>query len=144
VSLVRGLIGCLTDRQFWYIFGWLLPLGALRMRDMPPAWVGASLGGAAAALAMGAWINAGGVAAPAVFNAIGPILSLSAAALLTLAAEPRSSRLRPAQLVTSSLVSADDTRRGDRARSRAAPAIRTGIVRSRRGSACGTGTRTAG
>jgi len=83
VSLLRGLIGCLTDRQFWYIFGWLLPLGALRMRDMPPAWVGASLGGAAAALAMGAWINAGGVAAPAVFNALGPILSLSAAALLT-------------------------------------------------------------
>jgi hypothetical protein len=29
VSLL-GLIGCLTDRQFWYIFGWLLPLGALR------------------------------------------------------------------------------------------------------------------
>jgi hypothetical protein len=56
---------------------------------MPPAWVGASLGGAAAALAMGAWINAGGVAAPAVFNAIGPILSLSAAALLT-SPKPRS------------------------------------------------------
>jgi hypothetical protein len=28
VSLLTGLIGCLTDRQFWYIFGWLLPLGA--------------------------------------------------------------------------------------------------------------------
>jgi len=91
VSLLRGLIGCLTDRQFWYIFGWLLPLGALRLRDMPPAWVAASLGGAAAALAMGAWINGGGVAAPAVFNAIGPILSLSAAALLT-----SSSTRRPA------------------------------------------------
>lgn len=83
VSLLKGLIGCLTDRQFWYIFGWLLPLGALRLMAMPGAWVGASLGGAAAALAMGAWINAGGVAAPAIFNAIGPILSLSAAAFLT-------------------------------------------------------------
>jgi hypothetical protein len=50
---------------------------------MPGTWLGASLGGAAAALAMGAWINAGGVAAPAIFNAIGPLLSLSAAAFLT-------------------------------------------------------------
>ena len=82
VSLLQGLIGCLTDRQFWYIFGWLLPLGALRLHRMPRAWVGASLGGGAAALAMGAWINAGGVAAPAIFNAIGPILSMSAAAFL--------------------------------------------------------------
>ena len=90
VGLLRGLIGCLTDRQFWYIFGWLLPLGALRMRDMPPAWVGASLGGAAAALAMGAWINAGGVAAPAVFNAIGPLLSISAA-LFLIPGEPKGS-----------------------------------------------------
>jgi hypothetical protein len=83
VSLLKGLIGCLTDRQFWYIFGWLLPLGALTLKQMPGPWLGASLGGAAAALAMGAWINAGGVAAPAIFNAIGPILSLSAAAYLT-------------------------------------------------------------
>jgi hypothetical protein len=83
VSLLTGLIGCLTDRQFWYIFGWLLPLGALRLKDMPVPWLGASLGGGAAALAMGAWINAGGVAAPAIFNAVGPILSLSAAAFLT-------------------------------------------------------------
>jgi hypothetical protein len=83
VSLLTGLIGCLTDRQFWYIFGWLLPLGALRLKEMPGTWLGASLGGAAAALAMGAWINAGGVAAPAIFNAIGPLLSLSAAAFLT-------------------------------------------------------------
>jgi hypothetical protein len=83
VSLLTGLIGCLTDRQFWYIFGWLVPLGAMRLKAMPGAWLGASIGGAAAALAMGAWINAGGVAAPAIFNAIGPILSLSAATFLT-------------------------------------------------------------
>ncbi len=81
-SLLQGLIGCLANRQFWYIFGWLLPLGALRLSQLPAAWVGASLGGAAAALAMGAWINAGGVAAPAVFNAIGPLLSMSAALFL--------------------------------------------------------------
>lgn len=82
VSLLQGLIGCLTDRQFWYIFGWLLPLGLLRLNQLPGAWVGASLGGAAATLAMGAWINAGGVAAPAIFNAIGPLLSISAAMFL--------------------------------------------------------------
>lgn len=81
-SLFAGLIGCLTNRQFWYIFGWLLPIGALRLTRFPPAWAGASLGGAAAALFMGSWINAGGVAAPAVFNAIGPLLSMSAALFL--------------------------------------------------------------
>ena len=89
VGLLQGLIGCLTDRQFWYIFGWLLPLGMLRLNRMPRAWVGASLGASAAALAMGAWINAGGVAAPAVFNAIGPILSMSAAVFLTSARHER-------------------------------------------------------
>ena len=89
VSLLQGLIGCLADRQFWYVFGWLLPLGALRLNRMPRAWVGASLGGGAAALAMGAWINAGGVAAPAIFNAIGPILSMSAAVFLTAAHHER-------------------------------------------------------
>ena len=83
VSLLAGLMGCLTDRQFWYIFGWLIPLGAIRLNAMPSTWLGASLGGGAAALAMGAWINAGGVAAPATFNAVGPILSLSAAMFLT-------------------------------------------------------------
>ena len=82
VSLLQGLIGCLTDRQFWYIFGWLLPLGVLRLQRLPGAWMGASLGGAAAALAMGAWNNGEGATAPAVFNSIGPILSLSAAQLL--------------------------------------------------------------
>ena len=89
VSLWQGLVGCLTDRQFWYIFGWLLPLGALRLNRMPRAWVGASLGRGAAALAMGAWINAGGVAAPAIFNAVGPILSMSAAVFLTAARHER-------------------------------------------------------
>lgn len=82
VSLLQGLIGCLTDRQFWYIFGWLLPLGALRLHRLPGAWIAASLGGAMAALAMGSWINGGGVAAPAIFNSIGPILSISVAQFL--------------------------------------------------------------
>ncbi len=82
VSLLQGLIGCLTDRQFWYIFGWLLPLGALRLNRLPGTWIAASLGGALAALAMGSWINGGGTAAPAIFNAIGPILSLSVAQFL--------------------------------------------------------------
>ena len=90
VGLLQGLIGCLTDRQFWYIFGWLVPLGMLRLNRMPRAWVGASLGASAAALAMGAWINAGGVAAPAVFNAIGPLLSISAA-LFLIPGEPKGS-----------------------------------------------------
>jgi len=81
-GLLAGLAGVIADRQFWYVFAWLLPLGAIRLMQLPGKWVYASLAGAGAALAMGAWNNAGGTAAYAVFHAIGPALSLSAAQLL--------------------------------------------------------------
>jgi hypothetical protein len=81
-SLLRGLAGCVTDRYFWYTFGWLVPLGVIRLKRLPAAWICAALGGAAAALAMGAWNSAGGNTVPSVFNSLGPILSLSAAHLL--------------------------------------------------------------
>ena len=82
VSLLRGLIGCFRDRYFWYTFIWLLPLGVVRLRHFPPAWIWASIAGAAAALAMGSWNNAAGNTVPSIFNSIGPILSLSVAQFL--------------------------------------------------------------
>jgi len=83
VSLLQGLINCVTDRYFWYVFGWLLPLGLLRLKDFPASWIVASVSGAAAALAMGAWGNTEGNTVPAIFNSVGPILSLSTAQFLT-------------------------------------------------------------
>jgi hypothetical protein len=82
VRLLRGLIGCFRDRYFWYTFLWLLPVGIIRLRQLPAAWLWASIAGAVAALAMGAWNNASGNTVPSIFNCIGPILSLSAAQLL--------------------------------------------------------------
>ncbi len=82
VSLLRGLIGCFRDRYFWYTFIWALPLGVIRLRQLPAPWIWASIAGATAALAMGAWNNAAGNTVPSIFNSIGPILSLSAAQLL--------------------------------------------------------------
>jgi hypothetical protein len=82
VDLLTGLARCFTAHYFWYVFGWLLPLGVVRLRAVPAAWVWASAGGAAAALSMGAWNNAAGDTIPSVFNSVGPVLSLSAAQLL--------------------------------------------------------------
>ena len=83
VSLLRGFMRCLTDRYFWYVFGWLLPLGVVRLGTFPRTWLYGSLGGVAAALAMGAWNDAAGNTVPSIFNSIGTILSLSAASLLS-------------------------------------------------------------
>jgi len=82
VSLLAGLAGCFTAHYFWFVFGYLLPLGLIRLRALPAAWVWASAGAAAAALAMGAWNNAGGDTVPSIFNSVGPVLCLATALLL--------------------------------------------------------------
>jgi hypothetical protein len=81
VSLLAGLAGCFTNYYFWFVFGFLLPLGLIRLRAFPAAWIWASAGAAAAALAMGTWNNAGADTVPSMFNSAGPILSLSVALL---------------------------------------------------------------
>ena len=88
VGLLSGLIGCIADRQFWYVFAWLLPLGVVRLRSFPAEWMYASWGRAAAALAMCAWNNGEGTGAYTMFHSIGPALSMSAAHLLCAAAGP--------------------------------------------------------
>ena len=80
---VGPLLGCVLDRTFWYVFGWLLPLGVWRLGQLPKPWVRGVAWASVAALAMGAYNDAGGNTARAVFNVAGPILSLSAAVLLT-------------------------------------------------------------
>lgn len=82
VGLLRGLVNCFTDHQFLYVFSWLLPLGVLRLKAFPRSWLHASIGGGLAVLAMGAWRNGEGTTMAAVFNAMGPLLSLSAAHFL--------------------------------------------------------------
>ena len=85
---LAGLIGCLVARETFYVFGWLLPLGIWRLGRLPKTWVVASVCAALAALAMGAYDNAGGNTVRPIFSAIGPLLSLSASLLLVEAGTP--------------------------------------------------------
>ncbi|WP_109488147.1 hypothetical protein [Occallatibacter savannae] len=78
-----GLWRCLTAREFLFTFLWLAPLALGSLRRLPRPWVMASFTAGASALVMGAYDDALGNAARAVFSAVGPVLSLAAA--LTLA-----------------------------------------------------------
>jgi hypothetical protein len=81
-GFMNGLRACLLDHTFWFIFIWLLPLGLLRLRRLPRPWVLASAVAFCGALALGAYHNALGNVARALFSVSGPILSLSAAIYL--------------------------------------------------------------
>jgi len=81
-GFLRGLLGCCLDHTFWYIFGWLLPLAALRLTRLPRPWVWGSALTFLLALFMGAYNSALGNTSRALFNVAGPILSLSAAVFL--------------------------------------------------------------
>ncbi len=82
-GLLAGLRDCLLNHTFWYVFVWLLPLGIPRLHRLPLPWVVASGMAFCGALVLGAYNNAGGNTARALFNVAGPILSLSAAMFLS-------------------------------------------------------------
>jgi hypothetical protein len=73
----------LKAREFWYTFIWLLPLGLLRLKRMDRRWIWATSATFLLALLFGAYNDALGNTARAFFNISGPLLSLSAAVLLT-------------------------------------------------------------
>jgi hypothetical protein len=74
---------CVTEPSFWYVFGWLIPLGVWRLRHFPKPWLVASLATSICALMFGAYNNSGGTVGRATFNIVGPLLSLSVALLIT-------------------------------------------------------------
>lgn len=78
-----GFAGAMFSRTFWYVFIWLLPLGLVRLNRLPRSWVVASICSALTALVLGVYRDIGGNVARAMFDVIGPILSLSTAILLT-------------------------------------------------------------
>jgi hypothetical protein len=82
VNFFVALWHCLTERSFWYVFGWLIPLGVWRLKFFPKPWRVAAIATSIFAIMLGAYSNAGGTVGRATFNIIGPLLSLSAAVLI--------------------------------------------------------------
>ncbi len=83
---------CLTERSFWYVFGWLIPLGVWRLKLFPTPWLAAGAATATFAILLGGYNNSGGTVARAVFDIVGPLVSLSVALLIArknLAADER-------------------------------------------------------
>jgi Predicted membrane protein (DUF2079) len=78
VSLWR----CVSAHEMWYTFAWLLPLGVWNLKRLPKAWVLSALAAMLVALALGAYRDTFGSVARPMFNATGPLLSLSVAILL--------------------------------------------------------------
>ena len=82
-SLWARFLACLVSRPFGYIFVWLLPLGIWRLGRLPRPWVSASIAATLVALGLGVYHGSGGNVARGMFNVSGPLLSLSAAHLLS-------------------------------------------------------------
>jgi len=82
VNFFVALWHCFSEHSFWYIFGWLLPLGVWRLRVFPRPWVIAAIVTCSFAILLGAYSNAGGTIGRGIFDIIGPLLSLSVVALL--------------------------------------------------------------
>lgn len=83
VPFFQALLAELSDHNFWYIFGWLLPLGIWRLKSLPRPWLMASLFTALVVLASGAWKDMGGTVGRPLFDVVGPMLTLSTAMLLS-------------------------------------------------------------
>ncbi|MFY9609764.1 MAG: DUF2079 domain-containing protein [Blastocatellia bacterium] len=81
-NLLINVVDCLSSHELLYVFGWVLPLGAVRLRRLPLPWVLASAVTALVALVLGASVGAHGNVARAMFDATGPMLSLSVAMLI--------------------------------------------------------------
>ncbi len=70
------------NKHMLYGFAWLLPLGVLRLRDFPIAWIVASVFGFIVILLLAAWGGAVSGTLRYTFNLTGGLLSLSAAVFL--------------------------------------------------------------
>ncbi|HWN09272.1 MAG TPA: hypothetical protein VNO50_08400 [Pyrinomonadaceae bacterium] len=82
-NYLKAIVRAFTQPNFWYVFGWLLPLGIWRLGSFPRKWVAATATAAVTAILLGAFIDAGGSIGRSVFNISGGLLSLSVALLIS-------------------------------------------------------------
>src|SRR6185312_8373104 len=82
-NALSGRFSVFFSPTVWYVFIWLLPLGATRLNRLPRPWVIASIVTAMVVLALGIFRDIGGNGARPLFSVLGPMLSLSAAIWLS-------------------------------------------------------------
>ncbi len=83
-NYLENLKDSLLDRNFWYVYVWLLPLGAMGLRKLPGAWVWAAGITTLVAAGLNAYYGgAPGTLGRAMFSIAGPLLSLGVAIVLT-------------------------------------------------------------
>jgi len=86
-NYAANFLHSLLDRSSLYILIWLLPLGLMRIRELPRPWVAAAAVASVCALGLNAFHSTvgggGGGIGRYVFDIAGPLLSLSAAACIT-------------------------------------------------------------
>jgi hypothetical protein len=80
---VAQFLSSFRDRNFWYIFFWLMPLSLVRLRQLPRNWRIATAATGVTAFALDAYYGGGpGTIGRALFSIAGPLLSASVALLL--------------------------------------------------------------
>lgn len=73
----------LWDRNLWYVFVWLLPLGLPRLRKFPNSWLIPTAAASVIAFMLdGYYSGAYGTVGRALFSIAGPLLALSSASFL--------------------------------------------------------------
>lgn len=82
-NYLTHFISSIWDRNFWYIFIWLLPLAIPRLKKFPQSWLLPTAAACAMAFILdGYYGGAPGTVARALFSVVGPLLSLSASSFL--------------------------------------------------------------
>jgi hypothetical protein len=80
---MNHFISSLEDRNFWYVFFWLLPLGIPNWRNFPRSWLVPTAATALTVFVLdGYYGGAPGTVGRALFSVAGPLLALSAASFL--------------------------------------------------------------
>jgi hypothetical protein len=79
----RSFLRCISDKGFWYVFLWLLPLGIWGCRRLPRPWLVAAAFSVLTAVVFGVYHDMRGTVARPIFNVAGPMLALSVAMILT-------------------------------------------------------------
>lgn len=81
-NMFYNILSCLSDKNLWYVFIWLLPLGLIKLRYFPKPLLYACFGSAGIALILGGWADAKGNLSRPLFETIGPLLTMSLAYFL--------------------------------------------------------------